>query len=118
MDVSIYEIMNQPRRNNLQLMTPIEHTIFDIMQDVEKLGADILLTQAITKLHEARELVADYIDRPIKFLAIEEVAAKYGQNINCNYLNPDGDGWTKSVLNINAYFITEMERGNIKEVHE
>lgn len=99
-------------------MTDAELAIHNAMQDVEKLGADILLTQAITKLHEARELVADFIDRPIKYLTIEEVAAKYGQIVNCKLSNPSGDEWRKSYLNINAYFITEMERGNIKEIHE
>ncbi len=54
--------MDSPRRNRLDLNTPAEKTIYFAMQEVEKMGADIKLTEAITLLSNARNLVADYID--------------------------------------------------------
>ena len=53
---------NFPRRNQLDKCTPAELAIYDAIQKVEKVGADVGLTMAIMKLHEARELVADFID--------------------------------------------------------
>lgn len=43
-------------------MAPAEKAIHEAMQEVEKVGADIRLTNAIVKLGEAKELVADFID--------------------------------------------------------
>lgn len=51
-----------PRRSRLDLCEPAEKIIYDAAQEVEKLGADERLTNAIIKLAEARELVSDYID--------------------------------------------------------
>jgi len=53
---------NFPRRNQLDKCTPAELAIFNAMQEVEKVGADLKLTAAIQKLQEAKELVADYVD--------------------------------------------------------
>lgn len=50
------------RRMNLELNTPAERAIYEAMQEVEKLPAHHLLTWAVTKLEEARKLVADYVD--------------------------------------------------------
>jgi hypothetical protein len=50
------------RRNRLDLCTPAELAIFKAMEEVEKIGADVKLTDAIIKLQEARNLVADFID--------------------------------------------------------
>ena len=54
------EIMN--RRNRLDLMTPAELAIYNAMQEVEKMGADIRLTKATIALSDAKKFVADYID--------------------------------------------------------
>jgi hypothetical protein len=51
-----------PRRNRLDLNTPAEKAIYDAIQEVEKIGADVKLTEAVIKLNEARSLVADFVD--------------------------------------------------------
>lgn len=43
-------------------MTPAEKAIYDAVQEVEKMGADTRLTNAVVKLAEARESVADFVD--------------------------------------------------------
>lgn len=53
---------NFPRRNQLDKCVPAELAIYNAMQEVEKVGADVKLTDAITKLREALNLVADFID--------------------------------------------------------
>lgn len=50
------------RRNNLQLMAKAELAIFDAMQLVEEMGADVKLTDAVIKLGEAKDHVSDYLD--------------------------------------------------------
>jgi hypothetical protein len=54
-----------PRRCDLSLSTPAELAIRSAVEAVEAAGADPLLTQAVNTLHEARELVADYVDRDL-----------------------------------------------------
>lgn len=54
--------METPRRIRLDLNTPVELAIYEVMQMIEKMPADVKLTLAGEKLHEARNLVADYID--------------------------------------------------------
>ena len=61
------ELLNQafkepPRRNSLDKCVPAELAIYKAMEEVEKLPASSKLTDAIVKLSEAKELVADYID--------------------------------------------------------
>jgi hypothetical protein len=51
-----------PRRNRIDLCTPAENAIRDAVHVVEAAGCDVRLTGAINKLHEARELVADFVD--------------------------------------------------------
>lgn len=53
---------NIPRRHKLWLMTPEELAIFNLIGEVEKLGAHPLLTDTVVKLQEAREKLADWID--------------------------------------------------------
>ena len=50
------------RRNNLQTMTPAEIAIFNAMQEVEKIGADLKLTEAVVLLAKAKDCVADFVD--------------------------------------------------------
>lgn len=52
-----------PRRIRLDLMTPAEKAITTSMQEVESAGCDPLLTEAVTLLSQAREKVADYVDK-------------------------------------------------------
>lgn len=55
--------MSFPRRNRLDLNTPEEMAIRNAVEKVEKMGADVKLTEAVVLLDKARELVADYIDQ-------------------------------------------------------
>ena len=52
-----------PRRSQLDQCTPAELAIYAAMDEVEKVGSDSRLTDAITKLFEARNLVADFVDK-------------------------------------------------------
>lgn len=51
-----------PRRNRMDQWTPAERAIFDAVQAVEAVGADVRLTDAVVLLLAARDSVADYID--------------------------------------------------------
>lgn len=52
-----------PRRNCIYLMTPAELAIRNAVDVVEEAGADPLLTEAVILLHQARDKVADYVER-------------------------------------------------------
>ena len=52
-----------PRRIKLWLNEPIELSIRKVSSEVEKMGADVLLTDAIYLLDQAFNKVADYIDK-------------------------------------------------------
>lgn len=54
--------MSIPRRIQLEKFTPAEKAIYDALQVVESVGADVRLTRAVNLLQEARNLVADYVD--------------------------------------------------------
>lgn len=51
------------RRIRIDLMTPAELAIRNAMIAVEEVGADPLLTDAVILLQQARDKVADYVDR-------------------------------------------------------
>lgn len=51
-----------PRRNYVPDWCEAEKSIYNAMQEVEKMGADVRLTNAIIKLSEAKDFVSDYID--------------------------------------------------------
>ena len=53
------------RRIDVTRLTPAETAIRDAMLAVEDAGADPLLTEAINLLQQARDKVADYVDRDI-----------------------------------------------------
>lgn len=61
-NMSANTIPQVPRRNRLDLCTPAEMAIYNAVQEVEKLAADVRLTDAVTLLQQAREKVADFID--------------------------------------------------------
>lgn len=58
--------MGFPRRNRIDLNKPSELAIRNAIDEVEKLGADVKLTDAVIKLNEALELVSDFIDNQIE----------------------------------------------------
>lgn len=51
------------RRNRLDLCTPAELAIYLAMGEVEKIGADVKLTEAVTLLAKAKDCVADFVDK-------------------------------------------------------
>jgi len=51
-----------PRRVRLDLNEPAELAIYNAMQEVEKIGADVRLTEAVTLLSKAKDLVSDFVD--------------------------------------------------------
>ncbi len=51
-----------PRRIRLDQMTTAELAIFNAVQLVEEMGADVRLTNAVNLLARAREQVADFVD--------------------------------------------------------
>jgi hypothetical protein len=57
---------NIPRRVRLDLQTPTERAIYEAMQEVEKMGADARLTDAVILLQQAIDKVADYVDEQLK----------------------------------------------------
>jgi len=54
--------MEIPRRIRLDLNNAAELAIHNAIQEVEKLGADIRLTNAVIKLQQAKEDVSNYVD--------------------------------------------------------
>lgn len=54
-----------PRRNRLDLMVPAEISIHKIMNEVEEMGADEKLTEAVVLLAKAKNLVSDYVDSKV-----------------------------------------------------
>lgn len=50
------------RRADMLRCTPAELSIMRAMQAVEDMGADVLLTKAVTLLGDARNAIADYVD--------------------------------------------------------
>ena len=55
-------IFDTPRRNRVDLFKPAELAIWKAMEQIEKMPADIRLTEAQTLLSKAKDLVSDFID--------------------------------------------------------
>jgi len=51
-----------PRRNDLRRMTNVEQQMLTLLAQIEMLGCDVRLTDAVSLLSAARDSVADYID--------------------------------------------------------
>lgn len=75
--------MNEiPRRARIDKFTPAEKAIYDAVQIVEEMGADVLLTDAVILLQQARDKVADFVDRPKNTIMITrtvEDGTKHGK---------------------------------------
>jgi len=54
-----------PRRIRLDKHTPAEKAITEAMNAVEEAGCDVLLTEAVVMLAEARDKVSDFVDREL-----------------------------------------------------
>jgi len=50
------------RRDCVYLFTPAEKAIYDAVQQVERAGCHVFLTDAVNLLHKARQSVADFVD--------------------------------------------------------
>ena len=50
------------RRNRMDLMSPEEKAIQNIIWEVEKLGADTRLTDVVILLGKAKDTLSDFID--------------------------------------------------------
>lgn len=55
--------MRSRRSCDLMKMSKSELLIHEATSEVEKMGADVLLTSAVSKLQEARDDVAEFIER-------------------------------------------------------
>lgn len=55
--------METLRRNRIDLMTPSELAIYKAIHEVEHLGADVKLTEAVILLSKAKDILADYVDK-------------------------------------------------------
>lgn len=51
-----------PRRSRLYLNTTAELAIYNALQEVEKMPADIRLTDTVILLGQAKDKVADFVD--------------------------------------------------------
>jgi len=56
------DITEFPRRNRLDLNTPAELAIYEAIQEVEKVGADVRLTDVVIMLGKAKDLLSDFVD--------------------------------------------------------
>lgn len=61
-DKSVERERPLPRRVYADLWTPAERAIQAAVDEVEKAGADVRLTEAVMLLAMARECVADFVD--------------------------------------------------------
>lgn len=52
-----------PRRARIDKMTPAELAIRDAILAVEEVGCGVLLTEAVVLLGQAKDKVADYVDK-------------------------------------------------------
>jgi hypothetical protein len=53
-----------PRRSQLQKMVPAEKLIFEAIQEIEKMGANVLLSDAQLLLSQAKDKVSDFVELP------------------------------------------------------
>ncbi len=53
------------RRSRVDLRTPAESAIGNAILEVEKVGADTRLTEAVILLEQAKNKLADYMDEQI-----------------------------------------------------
>lgn len=80
-----------PRRGRLECLDGSETAIREAVRAVERMGADPLLTEAVTLLGRAQEKLADYIDgcELGRLLSRNYVANKCG----CGRPAPDATGY-------------------------
>lgn len=109
-----------PRKARLDLNTPAELAIHNAMQEVEKVGSDVKLTEAITHLSKAKDLVGEYVDTPtIKWTELEIVFLKEKgySHISDGYANGENKHtlW-KEVDNLGRQFYRLDKEGTAMDV--
>lgn len=67
------------------------------------------------KINEILEFKEEQLELINNYLSIKEVASRYGEHVECNFFDYDYS-WKNVIKIVNANFLMEMERGNIKEV--
>jgi len=72
--------MQIPRRAQIQEMTPTELQIRECITAVEKLGADVRLTNCVAKLSEAKDHLSDWLD-DIKSSSEKVINLTFGEAI-------------------------------------
>lgn len=65
-----------PRRNRSDLWCKGEQMISDALQQVEKMGADPILTDVVVMLGNAMERLADYVDMQVLSCCVGSVEEK------------------------------------------
>lgn len=107
------------RRNRLDLNTPAELAIRLAMLEVEKIGADAKLTEAVILLGMAKDCVADFVDK------VDEIQPElhYYKCPECgafNASNGEGLSWLEEQLkNIQIHMNHKMQipcRGEYVEI--
>lgn len=58
--------MSFPRKIRQDLSVPAEIAIGNAIQQIEKLGADVRLTDAVVLLGKAKDKVSEYIDEELE----------------------------------------------------
>jgi hypothetical protein len=71
-----------PRRNRLDLNTPVELAIRNAMNEVEKAGAHVLLTDAIVLLDQAFNKVADFVEKEKIVKSVDERMADFDAEVS------------------------------------
>jgi hypothetical protein len=69
---SLFKSNKMRQRNRMDLWTPAELAIYNAMREVEKMPASVTLTNAVIKLSEAQNLVADYLDESLDSTPINQ----------------------------------------------
>ena len=103
---------NFPRRNILKRMTPEELVIYEAIQKVEKMGAHPKLTNVITILGKAKDLLSDFVDNVpfLENLMSYELAENLMKQGNCISL-PEWKGfWFYDMAKDKTMVLTEDDK--------
>lgn len=98
-----------PRRSRMDKWNDAEKAIYNAVVEVEKMPADVKLTNAVIKLQAARDLVADFIDgtEPIKQPEKKQFLLQYKIGRRSD------EGWGRLAL-VSAFNIEEAENILVK----
>lgn len=113
--------MNWPRRQSIPNMTNAELAIRDVIFVVEKVGADVLLTEAVVLLGQAKDKVADYVDKmnpekaTIKVFEVDRTQRTLtdGSEVTDDHRELRADGQQKAYVVLSA---AERAKGFVRPV--